>query len=227
MLSQRQSELGKGGLAHQADVISAHELDHGRDEALFVARLEGAGQLHVLRKDRVLDLAAAVGHQALHAPVGGIGQHASESGDLRHGDQQAVCLRYSHRLLGRCGIGPHQPSRPQQRAAKVAGHHATHVRQAGPAQHLQRGHTARALGLSVVGAPLAAVGQYPGRHVVTGIVMPRTHLGNELVGLPLGGDVTQLRDEAAAAVYEFAGGLETCGQRLVSVGAHHARATSS
>lgn len=53
-------ELPEGGLTGAAEVLPAGELAHGVDEALLVAGVEEACELHVLGKEGVCHLAAGV-----------------------------------------------------------------------------------------------------------------------------------------------------------------------
>lgn len=53
-------ELPEGGFAGATEVLSAGELAHGVDEALLVAGVEEARELHVLGKEGVRHLAAGV-----------------------------------------------------------------------------------------------------------------------------------------------------------------------
>ena len=185
-----------------------------------VTRVERAGQLHVLGEQRVLHLAARIRDHARHAVVGRIRNlhHHGHDEALLH--DQAVAPGCGDRLLHGGGVGAHEPSRPQQRAAEVARDHHAHVRKPRAAEHLESGHSRRTLRLPIVRAALAAVCEDPCGNVVARIVMQRTDLGEMGSGLLLALHMAEARDEAAPAVLELAEGLGTCRYGVVAASRH-------
>ena len=82
-------------------------------------------------------------------------------------------------------IGTDKATRSEERPAKVAGHHAAHVLEAGTVQHLERRHAGRAAWLTIVRTALPTVRKNPSRHIVSGVMMARAHLLDEGVCLGL------------------------------------------
>ena len=154
-----------------------------------------------------------------HAIVQAVGNGRHHAADERHLDDEPLLVGRVDRALRGGRVGPHEPTRPQQRAAKVARHHTANVGKAGAAQHLERGHAARALGLAVVARALAAVGEDPGRHVVPCVVVAGANGLDERGSLVLRLHVRELRDEAALAVDELGRGLRAGTHREVGDGA--------
>ena len=77
--------------------------------------------------------------------------------DTRHLNNLPGLPSSCHRRLRGRGIGAHQATRSQQRATKIARHHAANIFELCAAQYLERRHAARAARLTVIALTFTSI----------------------------------------------------------------------
>ena len=122
-----------------------------------------------------------------------------------------------HRRLRRRGIGTHQATRPQQRATKIARHHAANIFEPRTAQHLKRRHAARATRLAIIALTLATIDQNPRGNIVSSVVMTLANHLDKGIRLILGLNMDQLGNKPALAVHKLARSLNIRLQSKIAV----------
>ena len=137
--------------------------------------------------------------------------------DTRHLDNLPGLLSRGHRRLRRRGIGAHQATGPQQRATKIARHHAANIFELCAAQHLERRHTARAARLTVIALALASIDQNPRGDIVSSVVMTLANHLDKGIRLILGLNMDQLGNKPALAVQKLARNLNIRLQSKIAV----------
>ena len=137
--------------------------------------------------------------------------------DTRHLDDLPGLMSRGHRRLRRRGIGAHQATRTQQRAAKIARHHAANIFEPRAAQHLERRHTARAARLTVIALALASIDQNPRGHIMSSVVMTFANHLDKGIRLILGLNMDQLGNKPALAVHKLARSLNIRLQSKIAV----------
>ena len=137
--------------------------------------------------------------------------------DTRHLDDLPGLLSRGHRRLRCRSIGARQATRPQQRAAKIARHHAANIFEPRAAQHLERRHTARAARLPIIALALASIDQNPRGNIVSSVVMTLANHLDKGIRLILGLNMDQLGNKPALAVHKLARSLNIRLQSKIAV----------
>ena len=137
--------------------------------------------------------------------------------DACHLNDLPGLLSRGHCRLRRRGIGAYQATRPQQRATKIARHHAANIFEPRAAQHLERRHTARAARLTVIALAFASIDQNPRGNIVSSVVMTLANHLDKGIRLILGLNMDQLGNKPALAVHKLARSLNIRLQSKIAV----------
>ena len=124
---------------------------------------------------------------------------------------------YLHRRLRRRGIGAYQASGPQQRAAKIARHHAANIFESCAAQHLERRHAARTARLTVIALALASIDQNPRGNIVSSVVMALSNRLDKGICLIFGLNMDQLGNKPTLTIDELTRSLNIRLQSKIAV----------
>ena len=124
--------------------------------------------------------------------------------DVRRRPQSHLCrARRRQRVPCAFGIRPCQAARAQQDAAEIPRHHAHHVGDVLPLEHVQHGLSRRALGLAVVAIAQNVPADEIAPAVMPGVVILLLHLRDEFPRLLLRLHRQQMADEAGALFGEL------------------------
>ena len=137
--------------------------------------------------------------------------------DTCHLDDLPGLLSRGHRRLRRRGIGAHQAARSQQRAAKIARHHAANIFEACASQHLECRHAACAARLTIIALTLASIDQNPRGNIVSSVVMTLANCLDKGIRLILRLNMDQLGNKPALAVHKLARSLNIRLQSKIAV----------
>ena len=137
--------------------------------------------------------------------------------DACHLNDLPCLLSRGHRRLRRRRIGAYQATRPQQRATKIARHHAANIFEPCAAQYLERRHAARAARLTIIALALAPIDQNPRGNIVSSVVMTLANHLDKGIRLILGLNMDQLGNKPALAVHKLARSLNIRLQSKIAV----------
>ena len=201
MLLQRESAVFV--LPHQALDGTGREVQHPCKERLGLRFRQQEVKADICAEVRILDDPVKGCNFKFNPFIPAIGTGQVDiRPDALHGAPGGV-----QRDLRPVGIGPHQAARSQQDSAEIPRHHAGHVEDPLPLQHLQHWHSGSAARFSVIGKTGRAVPDDIGVDVVGRVPVFFPHLLQPSQRFLLGLGAEDMPDKPGAPLDEFGIGI--------------------